>query len=106
MKSINFTKIGAATLIFLGIVYIGNLAMKTLPTGSADGPYQYKMVSLQMTEAEAGGAISAMEKMSYDEKKSSALSYMEKKINDTAKDGWEYVQLFGDDMTVIFRKKL
>jgi hypothetical protein len=73
MKNINFIKIGVGTLVILGIVYVGNLVMKTAPSGVANGPYQYKVEAFDI------GASDTVPGTTF-----------EKQLNAKAKEGWVY----------------
>ncbi|MFH0792259.1 MAG: hypothetical protein V1905_03540 [bacterium] len=92
--------------------------MKTTPPGGADGTYQYKVVTIPPEEIPkilAGAFGNTMSLFGGNdpeilkqasEARQTVISLYEKLINNTAKDGWEYVGTMGSDATfLLFRKK-
>lgn len=73
-----------------GVIYLGNLSMKTMPQSAAESLYQYKVVGM-------GTTISDLEDIA---------ASMEKIMNQEAQEGWEYIEtVVPGGVDLVFRKK-
>ncbi|MDO8590582.1 MAG: hypothetical protein Q7R65_01245 [bacterium] len=83
MLSNKIISVGIIIVILLVAVYVGNQVVRTTPQSGALGNYQYKVINSV-------------------EKCANAAPCMEGLLNDTAKDGWEFLNQ--DLGYMIFRK--